>query len=262
MKCPKCGYNSFEFLNACKKCGSELGSFKKTHNISAIVLPIATAAAEPTRQAASHDAPQAADPLFAETPPTHATDATELPDSQDVAPPAQQESPYAGFDLDFPDSPQDQTSDQEFTGFSFSDEPADEEPLSASTAVEAAEDEFSFGDSVDEEQVSSFGDFQFEESGSELEDYERILDPESIGNSDETLEGAAPEKDEKAGYFGTSDFDFSAEPETEDIFGLENEAEVPAATEKKAQQNLEDFDKEFEMIFSFEDADDSDEKNP
>src|SRR5574341_1899815 len=25
MKCPKCGFNSFEYLDACKKCGSALG---------------------------------------------------------------------------------------------------------------------------------------------------------------------------------------------------------------------------------------------
>src|SRR3970282_1132354 len=25
MKCPKCGFNSFEYLDACKKCGNTLG---------------------------------------------------------------------------------------------------------------------------------------------------------------------------------------------------------------------------------------------
>jgi hypothetical protein len=262
MKCPKCGYNSFEFLNACKKCGSELGSFKKTHNISAIVLPISSVAAEPPLQAASQDAPQASELIFTETPPAQTASISELPDSRDAAPPAQQKNPYDGFNLDFPDSTQDLANSQEFTGFSFSDEPADEEPSSNLTAVEAAEDEFSFGDSVDEEQVSSVEDFQFDESGSELEEYERILDPESIGNSYETPEGTIPETAEEAGCSGTSDFDFSSEPETEDIFSLENEPDVPAAAEKKVQQNLEDFDKEFEMIFSFEGADDSDEKTP
>jgi len=25
VKCPKCGFNSFEYLDSCKKCGSALG---------------------------------------------------------------------------------------------------------------------------------------------------------------------------------------------------------------------------------------------
>ena len=39
MKCPKCGYNSFEYLDNCKKCNNELSGFKATHGIRAVVLP-------------------------------------------------------------------------------------------------------------------------------------------------------------------------------------------------------------------------------
>jgi predicted nucleic acid-binding Zn-ribbon protein len=39
MKCPKCGYNSFEYHNSCKKCASDLGAYKQTHNIIPLVLP-------------------------------------------------------------------------------------------------------------------------------------------------------------------------------------------------------------------------------
>jgi len=38
MKCPKCGFNSFEFLESCKKCGAGFGSFKQTHGISPVIL--------------------------------------------------------------------------------------------------------------------------------------------------------------------------------------------------------------------------------
>ncbi|MDD2318561.1 MAG: hypothetical protein PHO83_00755 [Geobacteraceae bacterium] len=259
MKCPKCGYNSFEFLNACKKCGSELGSFKKTHNISPIVLPIATVAAEPPRQAASPDVNLESDQLFAATPPTQDADNAVLQDTRDAAPPAQQENPYAGFDLDFPDSAQDQAGDQAFNEFSFSDQPADMEPESTMTLTDATDDGFSFGEYADEAQPSAIGDFQFDEPESDLEDYERILEPDSFGSS-EPLEGAMPQEAEEIGQFGTSDFDFATGAATEDIFGLENEPDTPVAPEKKAQQNVEDFDKEFEMIFSFEDAEES-EKN-
>lgn len=39
MKCPKCGYNSFEYLDNCKKCNHELSGFKASHGIRAVVLP-------------------------------------------------------------------------------------------------------------------------------------------------------------------------------------------------------------------------------
>jgi len=39
MKCPKCGYNSFEYHDSCKKCSGDLGSYKRTYNITSIVLP-------------------------------------------------------------------------------------------------------------------------------------------------------------------------------------------------------------------------------
>ena len=48
MKCPKCGYNSFEYLDACKKCNSDLSAFKETHGIrSTLMPPVAGTAAIP-----------------------------------------------------------------------------------------------------------------------------------------------------------------------------------------------------------------------
>lgn len=40
MKCPKCGYNSFEFHDSCKKCASDLTGYKETYGIKPIVLPL------------------------------------------------------------------------------------------------------------------------------------------------------------------------------------------------------------------------------
>ena len=42
MKCPKCGYNSFETHDACKKCGNDLSSYKDIHGLKPIVLPVET----------------------------------------------------------------------------------------------------------------------------------------------------------------------------------------------------------------------------
>lgn len=40
MKCPKCGYNSFESHDSCKKCSSDLSGYKQTYGIAPIVFPL------------------------------------------------------------------------------------------------------------------------------------------------------------------------------------------------------------------------------
>lgn len=42
MKCPKCGYNSFEIHDTCKKCATDLTSYKDIHGLKSIVLPLET----------------------------------------------------------------------------------------------------------------------------------------------------------------------------------------------------------------------------
>ncbi|MBL0224189.1 MAG: hypothetical protein IPQ16_00990 [Geobacteraceae bacterium] len=42
MKCPKCGYNSFEIYDTCKKCANDLVSYKNIHGLKSIVLPLET----------------------------------------------------------------------------------------------------------------------------------------------------------------------------------------------------------------------------
>jgi hypothetical protein len=39
MKCPKCGFNSFEYYDSCKKCSVDLRGYKQTYSISSLVLP-------------------------------------------------------------------------------------------------------------------------------------------------------------------------------------------------------------------------------
>ncbi len=38
MKCPKCGYNSFEFMDTCKKCNGDLVAFKQSCGIRSMFL--------------------------------------------------------------------------------------------------------------------------------------------------------------------------------------------------------------------------------
>ncbi|MDA3904269.1 MAG: RDD family protein [Desulfuromusa sp.] len=39
MKCPKCGYNSFDYLDSCKKCGKDLVEFKQNYGIKSVLFP-------------------------------------------------------------------------------------------------------------------------------------------------------------------------------------------------------------------------------
>jgi hypothetical protein len=233
MKCPKCGYNSFEFLDACKKCGAELGSFKKTHRISTVIRRATAVPMGAAVEAAPTVAPQA---------------------------PVPQEDLHASFDLDFPDTLPAEVKDKEFTGFTFSDEPAPPAQDSTPTANETSVDDFTFGEPADDDSKSTSWDISFDETGSGMEDYERILEPEGLDSNAGQTGGNMPKEAEDYGSFGTSDFDFAPEAAQEDIFGMGNEPEPPTPAEKKPQPNLEDFDKEFEMIFASEDPDESGEK--
>lgn len=39
MRCPKCGYNSFDHLDSCKKCGKDLAEFKQRYGIRSVLFP-------------------------------------------------------------------------------------------------------------------------------------------------------------------------------------------------------------------------------
>ncbi len=39
MRCPKCGYNSFDHLDSCKKCGKDLVEFKQNFGIKSVLFP-------------------------------------------------------------------------------------------------------------------------------------------------------------------------------------------------------------------------------
>ncbi len=39
MRCPKCGYNSFDHFDSCKKCGNDLVMFKQNYGIKSVLFP-------------------------------------------------------------------------------------------------------------------------------------------------------------------------------------------------------------------------------
>lgn len=46
MKCPKCGYTSFDYLDSCKKCNNSLKEFKAKHGLRSLLFPNRTQRAE------------------------------------------------------------------------------------------------------------------------------------------------------------------------------------------------------------------------
>lgn len=39
MRCPKCGYTSFESYDSCRKCSVDLVEFKQSHGLTPVILP-------------------------------------------------------------------------------------------------------------------------------------------------------------------------------------------------------------------------------
>ncbi|RNC72236.1 MAG: hypothetical protein ED859_02560 [Desulfuromonadales bacterium] len=174
MKCPKCGYNSFEFLDSCKKCSNDLTSFKQSHGIRAIVIPFpgpsATATAVPAAAvgiaavaAVAAAAPAAAEESFSWEPPTPVAqikpgdDIFPDLDLRFAAPPAAEPAPEPfSFDLEqtttAASAPVSVPDEPELADFSF-DEPAGATP-SPFDAAPAEEDGFASlletGDSSEE----------------------------------------------------------------------------------------------------------------
>ena len=56
MKCPKCGYTSFDYLDECKKCGKDLTEHKEKFNIRSLMFPASGAAAAAAASAPSASA--------------------------------------------------------------------------------------------------------------------------------------------------------------------------------------------------------------
>lgn len=84
MKCPKCGYNSFEFNDTCKRCSQDLTGYKETYGLKPLVLPpearSAMAAAlvtEPEPEAVPQQAPAPPADMFS----------FELPETKPTPPP-------------------------------------------------------------------------------------------------------------------------------------------------------------------------------
>lgn len=91
MKCPKCGFNSFEYYDSCKKCSNDLIGYKQTHSISSLVLPaeakeklIAESQSTQAESNNSEEVVEQHDDIFA----------FDLPEDTLVTPPQQNDDPF------------------------------------------------------------------------------------------------------------------------------------------------------------------------
>ena len=141
MKCPKCGYNSFEYLDNCKKCNVDLSSHKMSLGIRSIILPAARVsqpAAEPAVAASPAQAMEPADDGFSwesDTPAFGQNEPASAPASVDFAADtagkgAAQEDAFS-FAEPAPAAPVTATPTETFGEFSFEDLATDKEPTTS-----------------------------------------------------------------------------------------------------------------------------------
>lgn len=166
MKCPKCGYNSFEFLDNCKKCKHDLSAFKQSLGINfPAISPVAETAAPPAAAtvaaslaSAAATATVAADETFTWDEPVTTTAPVKQGDDifssmyldfATTPAPAPAALPPVSFDMDSPMAAAPaapfSASEAELPDFSF-DEPADaapaEPPPPSFASAAAPEDDF------------------------------------------------------------------------------------------------------------------------
>jgi uncharacterized RDD family membrane protein YckC len=166
MKCPKCGYNSFDYLDSCKKCGKDLVEFKQRFGIKSVLFPGATAIMATDL---AEDGDEASD-LAAAT----ALGTAEVSAGAKVSEPADESSSGDDFGFDF----MGESSEEEDLSFDelFEEAPQEddmEESLDAPKAPEAAEpQESDFAFDVPEADDNLEDDFGFDAEDVAAQDVE------------------------------------------------------------------------------------------
>lgn len=224
MKCPKCGYNSFETLDSCKKCNNDLTGFKQNHGIRAIVLPLTAAVAGGT----------AAGTAAAFTP--ELSPATAPEESFTWEPPPSAEAPalqagddiFSDLDLGFAEPPKTEPTEE---AFSFDLEPT-AEPEPAPPATESGFADFSFDEPPVE--TTAVAPLAFAPTSTDDESFAGLLETDS---HDDTLTAAVA--DAGAGVELENPWDVPTD--SFDGFAQEPASATPAAEEPTAAFDLESF---------------------
>lgn len=161
MKCPKCGYNSFDYLDSCKKCGKDLGEFKQRFGIKSVLFPGATAVTAANLVADEGLLAAAASDLAAAT----AFGAADVSAAARAPEPAEDSSPGDDFGFDF----MGESSEEEDLSFDelFEEAPQEEDmeeslaapkPQTGAETAETEESDFAFDvPEADDELEDDFG---------------------------------------------------------------------------------------------------------
>jgi hypothetical protein len=259
MKCPKCGFNSFEFLENCKKCGTDLASFKRSHSISPIVYAQGAQLADVNQKPATYVAREEV-PLNAVTPAPSDNDAEnsftwDIPALNETTEEA--DKTFSGFDLEFmkDEEKPNETEDD----FVFNEEPVAESPTISQQETAITSEEFSFyEETLDPVEKPVFS--VTEDSSLESEN-DPFGETGVMGEiSPETLQSAYRDPD-----LSGSVKDVLLEQQTyENEFVLEELAEDDeeiGTVDKEVSNdpgNFSDFEKDFESIFQTDEPSDND----
>ena len=234
MKCPKCGYNSFEYLDSCKKCNTDLVSFKVSHGIKPTILPALALALTPAANSGDQHpefSPPSAPPLVQESdefswdsPEEQSSEAGAFPAiGLDLAP---DEPDHFNFSLDLPEAAPEaeNNNDEPFDGidtegkdFFLHSEPAE--------AVQMGKEE------PTPQEETPFGELSFDEL---------------YGGEENTAAPAEPVADEPLpDFFGAADAPPAEEPLSDDAFGnlleIERNADGSALIETSGAVDADPF---------------------
>lgn len=136
MKCPKCGFNSFEFYDVCKKCSADQSAYKQTYAINTLVLPLEV---KEKRAAENRSSTRNAVEIPAVTASHEDMFSFELPDENPAAPVTRHDDPF-NFDVPLPENQlaESKTEDDVFADLLESTSQTDESLFSGQTHASPA----------------------------------------------------------------------------------------------------------------------------
>jgi len=161
MRCPKCGYNSFDHFDSCKKCGNDLILFKQNYGIKSVLFPGEMSPTEFSAEAET-DATTADAAVASATANPAPKPAETAPKSSDT------DSDDFGFDFMGDTEEDDDLSFDELFEEAPEDEDIEEtiEGPKATAEEPDLDDDFGF-DPDDESDVEAGSDFSFDDEESE-----------------------------------------------------------------------------------------------
>ncbi len=265
MRCPKCGYNSFDYLDSCKKCGKDLVEFKDRYSIRSVLFPgqmrpTVAGAAEAVAESSAADAAVAAAATAATAAAAVATagaaaeEVADMDDFTEATETAGSEADDFGFDFMGDSAEEEDLSFDEL----FEDAPADEdveetlpspEEEAAAAATESADDpaapaDFAFADEAeaDDDEAAETeldSDFGFAVDTAETEQTAELESLDEGEPGDEPSEDAfeLPPADEEESDFSPDQVDFE-ETDDEDGMGTKEDPKDPFELPESLQNEV------------------------